>query len=499
MEKLHTGFEVCAIFLQENKLILIVNDKLHINIGSIIYDFSEIHSVYIFCLTKDIITELKHQKIKGTFNNKHYLIADLLADFSYPMSIFNQEKERSIQALAKESLKFIWFQCLIDLIIHLPWCKKSKSDMVNECRQHYETDEIEMRKISEFDTQYGVDDEKNRNAIRWYTRDCFLFRLLNRAFRTENIDEIYKFRYFIPGLHSQLKELHRNYISSLFNDEKYLTVYRGQFLFKGELLKLKKNIGQLISFNTFLSSTLNRQVALLYTGGDAKQPRKESVLFEMKIHQRKCHKPFSDISNHGYYEDEKEVLISTGAVFRIISVERLKENADGTIWNVSLLMDEGSEEQMKELMNHFTNESITDPLEKLKIFIQQLSNNEITEQWQNILYESATRTTEMHTYSDESSAMRGPLFRSRRSMSRSFDASLIDRSAISIALGSQQSKAFDASLIDRSAASIDSRSQQSKAFDASLIDASVSIVYDPQQSSSAQQLLHEQSPEDNAH
>jgi hypothetical protein len=40
----------------------------------------------------------------------------------------------------------------------------------------------------------------SETAIRWYSRDSFLFKLLNQALRTENINDILKFRLFVHDL-----------------------------------------------------------------------------------------------------------------------------------------------------------------------------------------------------------------------------------------------------------------------------------------------------------
>ncbi len=147
---------------------------------------------------------------------------------------------------------------------------------------------MNKKKISEFDQYY-----QSTNAIFWYTRNYFLFRLLNQAFRTEDIDNIFKFRFFIVDLYQQLLNLHS---SQRFPSK--LTVYRGQSIGLTELEHLKENIGQLISINTFLSTTTDPQVASIFAGDGTNHPSYErSVLFEMTIDTTRCHKfkPFADI------------------------------------------------------------------------------------------------------------------------------------------------------------------------------------------------------------
>jgi hypothetical protein len=57
-----------------------------------------------------------------------------------------------------------------------------------------------------------------------YTRDTFLYRLLNHALRLQEIDVIWKFGFFIKDLHQQLVHLH----AETPLKSRSTVVYRGQ-------------------------------------------------------------------------------------------------------------------------------------------------------------------------------------------------------------------------------------------------------------------------------
>ncbi|CAF1305163.1 unnamed protein product [Didymodactylos carnosus] len=202
--------------------------------------------------------------------------------------------------------------------------------MLNECRLYYKDDVTEQQKIDDFETNYSA-----KNAIRWYTRDCFVYRLLNKAFRTQNIEIIFKFRFFLTDLYNQLNELYHEYTSMLSSiDYTILTLYRGQHLSIDEFKKVENNIGGKLSMNTFLSTTIDKYVALVYAGNGSKRPLNESVLFEMTIDTTVItEKRFADIGGHSYFESENEILISFGSVYRIDSVEEIN---GGPVWIVKL-------------------------------------------------------------------------------------------------------------------------------------------------------------------
>ena len=70
-------------------------------------------------------------------------------------------------------------------------------------------------------------------ALWWYTRESFIYRILNKALRIQNIDLLFLFRFYIRDIEQQL---HKNrYQSSV-------RVYRGQLMSHEELEFIKKFI-----------------------------------------------------------------------------------------------------------------------------------------------------------------------------------------------------------------------------------------------------------------
>ncbi|CAF1078359.1 unnamed protein product [Didymodactylos carnosus] len=100
-----------------------------------------------------------------------------------------------------------------------------KTDRINErmfekCKFYYAHDPIKLAKIKEFEKTYKFD-----AVIRWYTKDTFLYRLVNLALRNENIDMILDLRYFIIDLCDELTKMNIDYIRNI--KKLRLTVYKG--------------------------------------------------------------------------------------------------------------------------------------------------------------------------------------------------------------------------------------------------------------------------------
>jgi hypothetical protein len=244
-----------------------------------------------------------------------------------------------------ENGSFLAFQLLIDLMLRLDQTDYAREEMIEMCRLKYTDSPVDLRKIDEFEQTYS-----HRDAIKWYTTDSFLYRLLNNSLRLEDIDTLFKLRYYIYDLHNQLAQLQISYIQSLPINEPILTLYRGQRINITELKKLRENVGKLISMNSFLSTTNDVQAAVFFSGdGSLDNPETEvSVLYQISIDIRVPHSiPFAKVNYVSVYKDEDEVLFSMASVFEIGAVEQY-----GNLWVVDLTFINKEDEEWNALTAH---------------------------------------------------------------------------------------------------------------------------------------------------
>ncbi|UJR24415.1 hypothetical protein I4U23_005791 [Adineta vaga] len=240
---------------------------------------------------------------------------------------------------------FLAFQLLIDLILRLHQTEFARQEMIEMFQYKYADSPNDLKKIDEFNKTF-----RKENAIKWYTSDSFLYRILHETLRLEDIDTIFKLRYFIHDLHNLLVELQTPFIQSLHKDQRILTLYRGQRMKMNELKKLQENVGKLISMNSFLSTTNNVQAAVFFAGdGLLEDPTSEvSVIYQITIDLCVAHSiPFSKIDYQSIYEDEEEVLFSMASVFQIDTIEQY-----GSLWIVDLILINKVDEGWKQLTAH---------------------------------------------------------------------------------------------------------------------------------------------------
>ena len=239
----------------------------------------------------------------------------------------SNKSERSFNCWQEDTSDFLLFQTLNRILTKLK-CNYDSAvkEMFRVCRIQYKNNETEVTKIDAFAKTY-----KDSNPIQLYTLDSFLFRLVGRAFRSEDFEFIFKFHPFIFDLHKKLDDLHNE--QQILS--KLLPLYRGKKICPTAVQQLKDNIGGYITMNGFLSTTRSREIAL-EVFADVQQNRPlsdhESALFELNIEETTINEKYADISKDSQFPEEQEVLFSVGSVWKIISVD----NIDKSYWEVKL-------------------------------------------------------------------------------------------------------------------------------------------------------------------
>jgi tetratricopeptide (TPR) repeat protein len=198
----------------------------------------------------------------------------------------------------------------------------SKKELLTICRRTYANNEAQMKNIKEFERNYSSD-----KAIWWYTRESCFYKMLNKALRMEDIDTLFAFRFFITDLYKQLTDLHAQ-----SDAPPILRVYRAQCLSVDELHRLHTSVGEFISMNSFLSTTVERKKATAFLPqNNWTTDQLQYVLFEIDIDPSLETKPYADISAHSRYPNEHEVLFMIGCIFRMRKIWR-----EDNLWIVQL-------------------------------------------------------------------------------------------------------------------------------------------------------------------
>jgi tetratricopeptide (TPR) repeat protein len=323
--KFHTNLDQCVKFIQsrdKEKIFLITSGSKASQLLPHIASLRQVDSIFIFCMKKERYEHLMNEypKIIGIYIDLNELCQSIeqqidLVDKQLQTFSFFDQHQKSTKDLSKESSEFLWFQLFNYVIARLPRNQQAKQQMIEICKQYYRGNVKELKLIDEFDREY-----QSENAIRWYSKQSFAYKLINQALRTEDIDLLYIFRFFIGDLSDSLRREHEKILSST---QTIITTYRGVKLDKEEFDKLNENQGKLISTNGYLSTSRIQERALRFAMKKSKRIDIVSVLFEIQCDIQLTGRSiiFADVTELSEYPEEQEVLFDLNTCFRIESIK----------------------------------------------------------------------------------------------------------------------------------------------------------------------------------
>jgi arsenate reductase-like glutaredoxin family protein len=227
----------------------------------------------------------------------------------------------------------------MDVLLRLKYTKNDKKEFIHLCKEQYENNTCQLDILKEFRQSYSPD-----NALRWYTRECFFYKMINQALRIQDVHTIYLFRSYIRDIHRQLQ---KNQCDSP------IQVYRSQRMSKEELKSLKNSSGHFIAVNSFFSTSHKRKNALQFLKSSANANNLKPVLFEITADPDVVTtKPFANISSHSWYADESEVLFMLGSIFRLTGVHL----DDHGISIIQMVLCGDDDHDLQEVLEHMRNE-----------------------------------------------------------------------------------------------------------------------------------------------
>ncbi|CAF1624777.1 unnamed protein product [Rotaria sp. Silwood1] len=187
-------------------------------------------------------------------------------------------------------------------------------------------------------------------TIWWYTRDSFIYRILNKALRQNNIELLFLFGFFVQDMYRQLKDIYELDKKRYTNENQVVMVYRGQLMSRHEIPILRINTDH-IGNNAFFSTTMDRSLALFYTGPGELTDEFQSVLFEIELNVHdESYLPFADISHLSSFPNESEILFMIGTQFMLSTVnDQLDYDNTERIWKIKLKVR--SNDRIQDLKN----------------------------------------------------------------------------------------------------------------------------------------------------
>ena len=322
------------LHIGQSSIIFVVSNAIAENILPFIHSFQQIHSIFILIDHPSSSKQFQShfEKIKRFNQNIQSIIYNIkqIENKLMKISYLSSNKNR-------QDPLFMYSQLLKDILLNDHRDEneqQTKIDMLNYCREIYCQSVDTLSLLDDFEKNYLPE-----LSIYWYTRECFLYQMLNKALWTPQPDVLYKLRYFLRHLHQQI--VSQSVLQE--NNRRSFVVYRGQNMSEDEVDKFKENLGGFLSFNNFLSTSLNERIARHFLPGLYLQ-----VLFEMHIDEKIVKYPFANIEHLSYQQgknNEGEILFSMGTVFRIIQIRK-----ESNFYRVRLSLSQDIDEEL----DHYT-------------------------------------------------------------------------------------------------------------------------------------------------
>ncbi|CAF0819352.1 unnamed protein product [Adineta steineri] len=350
-----TDGEECLEFIQtinNNKVCMIVSGSLGKHIVPHVHDMSQVDTIFIFCNNQEWHKQWAKEwpKIKGVFTDITS-ICEALKQTSQQceQNAISISFVASNKKLDQLDPSFMYTQILKEILLTINFEDKHFKEFITYCRKVYEGDKNELENINQLQTTY-----KNNIPIWWYTWDAFLYRMLNQALRSIDVDIIVRMSFFIKDLHCDIQRLH----SEQFDDHQSgstFTVYRGQGLSKEDFAEMTKTKGGLLSFNNFLSTSKNQDVSLNFAQQAATNPDLVGILFVMSINSAISTSPFASVTDVSYFHTEDEVLFSMHTIFRIGDIKPMDGN--NHLYQVNLTLTNDNDQDLRTLTDRIRQET----------------------------------------------------------------------------------------------------------------------------------------------
>jgi tetratricopeptide (TPR) repeat protein len=206
------------------------------------------------------------------------------------------------------TIEYFQIQFLLDCLMRVAYNANSHAELIAMCFEQFNNNQNELRILSEFEKKYSSD-----RALWWYLQECFLYKMLNYSLESQDIRNLFFFRGILRDINQQMQQ---------HKCSTPLHVYRAQLMPIELLDRWISSVGQCVVINSFLSATINQEVAMTYLNtSQTSRDNHERVLLEIDADPRiPGSKPFVQISSLNYSGDENEVLFMFGSIFLINNI-----------------------------------------------------------------------------------------------------------------------------------------------------------------------------------
>ncbi len=212
---------------KEEKASMVISGEFSQIILQIVEDISEVSFIYILCENKVQCEKWAQQcsKIRGVYTDITSLCEEInqaahdCEQNSISISIVKATAGVSNQSLDTLDSSFMYTQILKDILLTIDFKQIHFNEFVTYCREQFVDNPKDLKNVDKIEEEYS-----HYKPVWWYTFNCFLYSMLNRALRTMEVEVIIKMGFFVRDLHKHIAELHLEQYGEHHHSESYIVV-----------------------------------------------------------------------------------------------------------------------------------------------------------------------------------------------------------------------------------------------------------------------------------
>ena len=354
-----TDADECIDFITgiEDKAFIVISGELSPTLISIVQDISQVDGIYIFDESNVLYEQQTKEwiKMKGVFIDITSICEALkqaVKDYdhnSVSISFIQMTNGAEKQNLDTLDSSFMYTQMLKEILLTIDFEQVHFNEFITYCREQFADNPIEMKNVDKIEKEYQL-----HEPIWWYTYQCFLYSMVNKALRFMEVDLIIKMGFYVRDLHNHIVKLHTKQYG-VDHRSKAFIVYRGQGLSQADFDRMKMTQGGLIAFNNFLSASHDRNISLRFARRIINTSPLVGVLFAMKIDPSISATYFANVKHVSCYQREEEILFSMHSIFRVGQIKQIATN--DRLWEVEIELTSNNDPQLHAVMESMQNET----------------------------------------------------------------------------------------------------------------------------------------------
>jgi hypothetical protein len=192
-----TDVDECIDFItdiNEERIFIVISGAVGKIIVPIVQEISQVSSVYIFCENK-----ARHEKLVKEWSKVNGVYTDITPicealkqavqdcdHNSVSISFVKTTYGTFTENLDTLDSSFMYTQILKEILLTINFEQTHMDEFLMYCREQLIGNTTELKKVDKIETEY-----RDHQPIWWYTYQCFLYSMLNRALRLDIvIDQI---------------------------------------------------------------------------------------------------------------------------------------------------------------------------------------------------------------------------------------------------------------------------------------------------------------------